>query len=393
MTTANGAAITPKVHLMDNRASSRHKNLDKLGRLLRAAGLRDVVSKGDLVAVKLTFGERGSTGFIHPVYVAKVVEEIKRAGGRPILTDANTLYSGARSNAYDSLTTALRNGFSYATVGAPIVILDGLVGHDYREVAISGTIFERVKIGTAILDADSLVSLAHFKGHMLGGFGGQIKNLGMGCAPRSGKQMMHSDFRPDIHLSLCKGCRMCKTWCPEGAISLVEAASLEAAGERCKETIGARLVAQVDLEKCVGCGECVATCPEGAIKVSWDSAAERVQQKMAELALGALEAKRERFLGVSFILNVTPDCDCVPWSDASIVPDVGVAAGRDPVALDQACYELVNAQAGIRTSALGDQGVSTPDKFAFLHKVDPTAQLKHGELIGLGLRSYELVTA
>lgn len=397
--------MSAKVFFIDNRAGTGRTNLDRLGRLLAKAGLASVVAKGDLVAIKLSFGERGNLGYVHPVYVRRVVDAVKKLGGRPVLMDSNTLYKGSRSNAHDSLVTALENGFSYATVGAPLLILDGLDSHDYREVPVAGQIYESVKIGSGIADAAALISLAHVKGHLVSGFGAQIKNLSMGVAPRSGKQMMHSEVHPEVQGDVCIGCGRCVKWCPQEAISLVAAEPapggpvpaapvLVAPGpaEPGPAEGAARKVASIDPRLCVGCGECVATCPSGAIGISWESETGLVQRKMAEFALGALTGKDGKFLGVSFALNITPDCDCYPWSDAAMVPDVGILAGTDPVALDQASYDLVNAQEGLPDTALGRKGRSAPDKFAAVHQgVDPTVQLAHGQAVGLGTREYELV--
>ena len=213
--------MSARVFFIDNRAGTGRTNLDRLGRLLAKAGLASVVAKGDLVAIKLSFGERGNLGYIHPVYVRRVVDAVKKLGGRPVLMDSNTLYKGSRSNAHDSLVTALENGFSYATVGAPLLILDGLDSHDYRDVPVAGRIYQSVKIGSGIADAAALISLAHVKGHLVSGFGAQIKNLSMGAAPRSGKQMMHSEVHPEVQGDVCIGCGRCVKWCPQEAISLV----------------------------------------------------------------------------------------------------------------------------------------------------------------------------
>jgi uncharacterized protein len=386
--------VGSQVWFIDNRAGAGRGNLDRLGRLLGKTGLAAVVARGDLVAIKLSFGERGNLGYIHPVYVRRVVEAVKKLGGRPVLMDSNTLYKGSRSNAHDSLVTALENGFSYATVGAPLLILDGLDSHDYREVEVPGTIYQTVKIGSGIADATALISLAHVKGHLVSGFGAQIKNLSMGAAPRSGKQMMHSDVHPEVQGDVCIACGRCVKCCPQEAITVSPAPrpSVSTQLEAGEAGVSARRIASIDADRCVGCGECVANCPSGAIDISWQSETNLVQRKMAEFALGALSGKEGKFLGVSFALNITPDCDCYPWSDAAIVPDVGILAGTDPVALDQAAYDLVNAQEGLPATALGRKGRAAGDKFAAVHRgVDPTVQLAHGEEIGLGTRSYDLV--
>jgi uncharacterized protein len=392
--------VSAQVFFIDNRAGAGRSNLDRLGRLLTKAGLVSVVAKGDLVAIKLSFGEKGNLGYVHPAYVRRVVDAVKKLGGRPVLMDSNTLYKGSRSNAHDSLVTALENGFSYATVGAPLLILDGLDSHDYRDVPVPGTIYQTVKIGSGIADAAALISLAHVKGHLVSGFGAQIKNLSMGAAPRSGKQMMHSDVHPEVQGDVCIACGRCVKWCPQDAISLLpgvpSAADAVSAAAPAADAVGPegalRTVASIDPGLCIGCGECVANCPSGAIDISWESETGLVQRKMAEFALGALAGKQGKFLGVSFALNITPDCDCYPWSDAAIVPDVGILAGTDPVALDQASYDLVNAQEGLPRTALGRHGMRARDKFAAVHKgIDPTVQLAHGEAIGLGTRDYDLL--
>lgn len=371
--------MTSTLYFTPNRASAKSKTLDRLRRLLEKAGLPERIKHDDLVALKLSFGERGNVGFIHPVYVRTVVEMVKEAGGRPVLMDSNTLYRGFRNNGHDSLVTALQNGFSFATVGAPLVMLDGLRGLEHRPVAIDGEIYDEVKIGSGILDADVVLSLAHFKGHMLSGIGGQIKNLSMGGAPRSGKQMMHSDVLPEVSTGECSGCATCMEWCPEGAISMETAEN-----ERGR-------VAVIDTQVCIGCGECVVTCTTGAIAVRLSGESDRIQKKMAEFALGVVAGRQDRFFGVNFVLNVTPDCDCTPWSDAPLIPDIGIVAGLDPVALDQCSYDLCNKQRGLPGTALGEEGVDAPDKFAAVHGgVDGTIQLEHGRRIGLGVREYEL---
>ncbi|MCL6106490.1 MAG: DUF362 domain-containing protein [Actinobacteria bacterium] len=370
-----------KVYFISSRADSRERNLTKYQRLLKNLSLNRVVAGGDLVAIKLSFGERGNFNYLRPQYVRVVVDEIKRLGGRPFLTDANTLYAGGRHNSRDHLITALENGFGYEVTGAPIVIADGLLGHDYRSVPVDGAHFREVKISSVPLDADAIISLAHFKGHMVCGFGGTIKNMGMGFGARPGKQMMHSDVHPEVNQELCDACARCRKWCPEGAITLVEGS--EAAGHK---------VALIDDEACIGCGECVATCFTGAISVVWKSDPRIVQEKTAEYMAGVLAGKEGKFAAINYIMGVTPDCDCLGWNDSAIVPDIGIAASLDPIAADAAALDMVNAALGIPGGALGEKDLASGDKFGSIHHgIDATAQLAHGERLGLGTRDYDLV--
>ncbi|MHB8175520.1 MAG: DUF362 domain-containing protein [Thermoleophilia bacterium] len=374
-----------KVYFISSRADSRDRSLDKYRRLLKTLDLGQVVDQGDLVAIKTSFGEHGNFTYLRPQYVRVVVDEVKRLGGRPFLTDANTLYAGGRHNSRDHLITAMENGFGYEVTGAPIVIADGLVGRDYRLVPVQGVHFQEVKVASVPLDADALISLAHFKGHMVCGFGGTIKNLGMGFGARPGKQMMHSDVHPEVNAGQCDGCARCRKWCPEGAITMVDASEAAGGGR-------GRKVALIDDAACIGCGECVATCVTGAIGIVWKSDPGIVQEKTAEYMAGVLSEKAGKFAAIDYILSVTPDCDCLGWSDNAIVPDIGIAASTDPVALDSAALDLVNAAMGIAGSALPEAELGAADKFGAIHHgIDPTAQLVHAEKLGLGSRAYELV--
>jgi uncharacterized Fe-S center protein len=347
--------------------------VERAGRALERAGLGHAVEEDDLVAVKLHFGEKGNTGFVEPIYVREVVERAREAGGRPFLTDANTLYRGARGNAVQHTECALANGFSYATVEAPIVIADGLTGQDGIDVEIGGTHFDTVRIGAAAIHADAMVVVSHVKGHEASGFGGAIKNLGMGLGTRSAKQRMHSDFRPEVDAEKCTACARCVTWCPVTAIEIPDD------------------VAIIDLETCYGCGECVAACPYMAIGIQWETDAGVMQEKMAEHAAGALSGKEGKVVCVSFVTRVTPDCDCWHFSDAPFVPDIGVLASTDPIAIDQAAYDLVTAAEGLPGTRADGMGPGV-DKFQEITGVDGTVALSHGESLGLGTRSYELKT-
>ena len=368
--------MSSKVHFTDMRATQKLNLIDKVGKLFSEAGFKEIISPGDLVAVKLHFGEKGNTGFIRPQFIRKIVDEIKKAGGKPFLTDANTLYVGSRSNAVDHLRTAIENGFAYAVVDAPLVIADGLSGKDYVQVPVNLKHCKDVKIGSAVALADVLLAVTHFKGHEATGFGGAIKNVGMGCGSRAGKQVMHSDMLPRVKTEKCKACSRCNQWCPTGAIA-----------------VGELKMAVVDPQLCIGCGECTVTCPHGAISVNWrNNMKDALQEKMAEYASGVVQTKKGKVGYITFLNNITPDCDCFSFSDAPVVKDIGILASRDMVAIDQACADLVNAAPGNANTALATGLEPGGDKFRGVHPdIDWEVQLEHAEKMGLGSRRYELV--
>ncbi|HSK46909.1 MAG TPA: DUF362 domain-containing protein [Coriobacteriia bacterium] len=363
------------VYFAPVRATKKQSFVTRAGALLGRAGLSAAVDEGDLVAVKLHFGEEGNTGFVHPVFVREVVRRIREAGGKPFLTDSNTLYRGKRFNAVDHLECALHNGFSYATVGAPVMIADGLDGRDGVDVPIEGyDHFDTVRIGAAAVHADALVVITHVKGHEATGFGGALKNVGMGLGVRSAKQRMHSDFEPHPDAEKCNACGRCVQWCPVNAI-----------------TIGPDRVAAVDYELCYGCGECVAACPNDSIAISWKTDAASIQEKIVEHVAGAVAAKAGKVIYLSFITNVTPDCDCWSFSDAPVVADIGVLASTDVVAIDQAAYDLVVQARGLGNTKGEGMGEGA-DKFTAISGIDGTRAMEYAEKHGLGTREYELKT-
>jgi uncharacterized Fe-S center protein len=361
------------VHFAPIRSPKKVSMVARAGALLERAGLREAIAEGDLVAVKLHFGEQGNTGFVHPVFLREVVARVKSHGGKPFLTDANTLYRGQRANAVDHLACAIHNGFGYATVEAPIVIADGIDGRDAVDVPIEGgKHFQSVRIGAAAVHADAMVVVTHVKGHEATGFGGVLKNVGMGLGCRSAKQRMHADFRPEVTGEKCTACARCVKWCPVAAI-----------------TINPDRIAQVDFGVCYGCGECVASCPYGAIATQWKTTPEAIQEKIVEHVAGAVAGKEGKVVYLSFVTAVSPDCDCWNFSDAPIVGDIGVLASTDPVAIDQAAYDLVTAAAGLPGSR-GEGMQAGSDKFTAITGVDGTAAMAYAEVMGLGTREYEL---
>lgn len=362
------------VYLADMRTGHRENLFDKLARLLGDAGLAGVVAAGDLVALKVHFGEKGGHAYVRPTFLRQIADQVRDLGGRPFLTDSCTLYPGERKEAVSALACGIENGFAYAVVGAPLVICDGLRGHDARRVPVPGQVLQNVDIAAAILEADTLVCVSHFKCHELTGFGGAIKHLGMGCSSREGKLQQHSTVAPQVAEAVCNACAACLKACAHDAIAFIEGK------------------ARIDPDRCVGCGRCITVCPEKAIRVQWNEGPPLVMKKMAEYALGAIQGKPDKVLFVNFVTQLSPACDCYGHSDAPIVADQGILASRDPVALDQACADLVNAAPGLPGTALAGGQEPGGDKFRGVHPaIDWEVQLEHGETIGLGSRSYQLV--
>jgi len=364
-----------EVYFCDMRASSKENLLDKLERLMERGGFDEILKKNKkaLVAIKLHFGEKGNTAFIRPVFIRRIVDHIRSLGCSPFLTDANTLYAGTRSDSVSHIITAIENGFSYSTVNAPIIIADGLRGGSYYEIEVEGELIKKAYIAKEIIDADILLSVAHFKGHELSGFGGAIKNTGMGCASRKGKLEQHSDLKPKVNRRKCKACGECIKHCAQKAISMDKKA-------------------KIDPESCVGCCECIIICPNGAIEVQWDKDAVKFQKKMAEYTKAVLKGKEEKSFFINFLTNISPACDCYGHNDAPIVADIGILASKDPVAIDQASVDLVNKQPVAPGSSLSRKKTPTKDKFRSIYpQVDWSIQLEHAEKMGIGTRAYKLV--
>ncbi len=368
------------VFFSDLRVTSEKTLLDKIDILLDRVEIRRKIREKDLVAIKLHFGEKGNTAYIRPIFIRRIVERVKKLKGKPFLTDTNTLYTGSRSEAISHLTTAYHNGFSYEVVDAPIIIADGIRGNSQVKVKIDKPIFKTVSIAHEIYMADVLLSVAHFKGHELSGFGGTLKNLGMGCASREGKLSQHSNISPQVKSKICKGCEICVDWCPSGAISMISNQS------RSKGT------ALIDTKRCIGCGECIISCPSGAIQIQWNETIPIFQKKIVEYAYGTIQRKKGKTIYLNFLTQISPACDCYGFSDTPIVKDIGILSSEDPVAIDQASVDLVNNEEGDKSSKLSANWGKGEDKFRGLYpEVDWSIQLSYAEEIGLGTRQYELI--
>lgn len=362
------------VYFASVRAFSENESTArKIERLFDSAGFSGLIAPRDKTAIKLHFGERGNDGFISPVYVREMVEKVRACGGLPFLTDANTLYLGSRSNAVDHITTAILHGFDFAVAGAPVIIADGLTGKNIRKVTIHKKHFSEVSIAGDIASADSLIVLSHFKGHIVSGFGGALKNLAMGCAPPEGKRAQHN-ARPFTIPERCSGCASCMKVCPARAIVMKKKKSA------------------IDQERCIGCFECMHTCPEHAIDIDWETEIPQFMERMVEYAYGAVQGKERKVGFMNFLIRITPDCDCFPFSDAPIVPDIGILASKDPVAIDAASFDLVNQQQGFKDSLLTCHHHKGADKFTGVHaQTDGYRQVQYAEEIGMGYSTYDLI--
>ena len=370
-----------KVYFSDFRTPAYGDGIPtKLKKLIKAAGIGSIEMDGRFVAIKMHFGELGNVSFLRPNFAKVVVDVVKELGGKPFLTDCNTMYPGFRKNALEHLYCAWENGFSPLSTGCPIIIADGLKGTDDIEVPVQGGEYvKNAKIGRAIMDADIFISLTHFKGHELTGFGGAIKNIGMGCGSRAGKTEQHSSSKPVIEAALCRGCRRCQRECANGG--------LEFDAQSRKMTI--------NYANCVGCGRCLGACNFDAIQFSQENAPQLLNRRMTEYAKAVVDGRPQ--FHVSLIVDVSPNCDCHSENDAPILPDIGMFASFDPVALDQACVDACMACEPLPNSQLSDNIHSEGfvDHHDHFRNSRPETEwqscLEHSEKIGLGSRSYELV--
>ncbi len=379
-----------KVYFTDLRTKPGVNLMDKLEKIIKAAGVETIDCQDKYVAVKMHFGEPGNMSYIRPGYVNRVVEIFRAMGAKVFLTDSNTLYKGLRSNAVDHIESAMANGFNPIEVKAPVVIADGIKGTDCVEMPVVGGVHcTAARIGRAIADTDVIVTVTHFKGHEQSGFGGVLKNIGMGAASAAGKMFLHGESKPEVHEDECKGCAICTKNCSQRAITV------------------SNRKAHIDYEKCIGCGQCVASCFYGAVRCDDNSTSVGLNEKIAEYSKAVVDGKPQ--FHISLMMDISPECDCWGHNDAAIAPNVGFAVSMDPVALDQACADLVLAaprfdhgnslcdaldgKAGFAREAGIHHHPGEKDIFRIVHPdTDWQSGLAHAERIGLGTRSYELIT-
>jgi len=364
------------VYFWNLRASMKAPFHKRLRSLLKAAGTDKHITEGDLAAIKIHFGEQGTTGFLRPLWVKPIVDFISEAGGKPFLTDASTLYVGQRGDAVSHHLCAARHGWDPLVMGAPVIIADGLKGEVEETVLIGGKHIGEAYIAGGIAEADFFVSVNHFKGHELAGYGGALKNIGMGCASKKGKMQQHFSTGPQINTDNCEGCEACTRVCKSRALYIDESTGKIA----------------LNPEKCVGCGGCFVACSHGALEVNWKIGVQEFLERMMEYALGVMKTKTKPCLHVNFVMDVVPDCDCVGFTDAPICPDIGILVSLDPVAVDQASMDLVDAAQPLYPSQLPFGVLPGQNKFAAIHQNVPKHMgLDYAEEIGLGSREYTLI--
>ncbi len=336
---------------------------EKARRLFRAGGFKSCFRKKDFTAVKVHVGEDVNTTYIKAPCLKGLVEELVKLGAKPFITDTSTLYTGRRHNAIDHAVLAAERGFGVEGLGIPFVAPDGLFGTAETAVAIKGELDTEVSIAADIVRCQSILSVAHFTGHCATCAGATLKTLGMGCSSRKGKMRQHSALKPHIKDGKCTCCGECHRYCPADAITLDE------------------IQAHIDQGKCIGCAECVAVCRFDAVEYDWRQENEILQKSVAEHALGVLTGKQGRAVFFNFLVSMTKDCDCFDRADMpTMVADIGILASTDPVAVDRAAIDMVEARGGRRLPELIGNG-----------NLEWRHQIEHAVKIGLGCAEYELI--
>lgn len=369
-----------KVYFTDFRTALGEGLPTKLKKLIKNAGIGQIDMDNKFVAIKMHFGELGNLSYLRPNYAKAVSDVVKELGGNPFLTDCNTLYPGSRKNALEHLECAWENGFTPLTVGCPVIIADGLKGTDDITVpVVGGEYIKEAKIGHAIMDADVFISLTHFKGHEMAGFGGAIKNIGMGCGSRAGKKDQHINGKPNIISEQCRGCRRCQRECANDGLMFDDV----------------KKKMSINTDNCVGCGRCLGACNFDAIEFSNWAASKELNCRMAEYTKAVVDGRP--CFHISLVIDVSPNCDCHSENDAPILPNLGMFASFDPLALDQACVDACMSAAPLPNSQLSDNMAKANFEDHHDHFTNSTPEsewrtcLEHAEKIGIGTREYELI--
>ncbi len=318
-----------KVFFTDMQTKPNNSLLNKFAKLIKKSGVLEKIKPKMEVAIKLHWGEPGNLSYIHPLYIRVLVNLIKKQGAYPFITDTNTIYRGPRNKATTNIEVAIKHGFNYSVLDAPVIIADGIKGKSYITIPVkNGFKLDEIKIGNALYWADFVFVVSHFKGHILYGFGGAIKNIVMGFAPQSFKQVLHSDMKPEIKQDKCVGCGNCAKICPAGAIVIKNKKAL------------------INQEKCIGCGECIVVCPTSAIPVQWKTDIEPLYQKTADFINAVWENMKEKIFCINFLINLNPNCDCMGWNEPPLLEDIGILATHNPVIIDKVSLDLIIKKAG-----------------------------------------------
>lgn len=356
--------MAAKVYFIQAAGSDGERTIsEKARRLFQAGSFAGCFRKNDFTAVKVHVGEHTNNTYIKAPCLKGLVEELQKLQTKPFITDTSTLYTGRRHNAIDHTILATERGFGVAGLGIPFLAPDGLFGTAETPVRIAGELEKEVLIASDIVRCQSLLSVAHFTGHIAACAGATVKTLGMGCSSRKGKMRQHAALKPKVKKGTCVRCGECHKHCPAGAITLD------------------KVQAHIDQDKCIGCAECVAVCRFGAVEYDWQRDNTLLQKSVAEHALGVLQGKEGRAVFFNFLLSMTKDCDCFDKANMpTIGADIGIVASTDPVAVDQAAIDLVETRAGQRLPELIGND-----------KLDWHPQIEHAVRIGLGCATYECI--
>ena len=314
--------------------------------------------KDSFVGIKMTIGDEKSTGYIKPEIVRILVENLKNRGAKPFVFDTGVIYKGMRQNAVDHMNLAFRKGFTPDNLGCPFIVAGGVFGTDSRVIKADFKNVKEIRVPSMVGVLEDLIVASHITGHIMSGFAGSIKNVGMGMASRAGKQSQHSSVRPSINPERCTLCGCCIEICPASAIS-----------DKSK-------MAFINSKLCIGCGECISACKFDAVNINWHEDMDIFVERMAEYACGILsQIKRKIF--INFAFDITEECDCIAGNDPKIIEDAGIFASKDILALDKACYDVLTKRGDV--FARGKKGKP------YLH------QFKYAEKIGLGSLEYKLI--
>lgn len=321
--------------------------------LLRTVIDEERVELKKQIPIKVHFGERGNITYIDPKNYDGIIDLLEENDIETSFIETNVLYVGSRTVKTDHLKVAKEHGFTRV----PVIIADGEYGEEYDTIEINKDFFKETFIGKGFSEFDQFIVCSHFKGHHMAGFGGAIKQLSMGFASRGGKMAQHATSIPKIDLKKCVACLICEDNCPVDAITVTE-------------------YAVIDSNLCIGCAGCISHCSEKAINPDWNTQT-HFYEKVAEYAYAAQKGKSNIY--ISFVTNITENCDCFGIEMEPVVNDIGILASTDPVALDQACYDLV----------IKNKDNEKNSMWSYIDK--GTITLKHAEKIGLGTRKYKLI--